>query len=142
MKLRSLARYASALLAVALLPACGGGGAGGTAAEGGVVLDGNPTTGGGSGETPTTPPPAAVVQRVVIDPSTPQALEDLCKAKGAAILGECEGTDYCLVEVPKGTKLEDFLKDLEDEPCVEDAQPDEDVRFPEGEGTTVPAVVD
>jgi subtilisin family serine protease len=82
------------------------------------------------------------VQRVVIDPSTPQALEDLCKAKGAAILGECEGTDYCLVEVPKGTKLEDFLKDLEDEPCVEDAQPDEDVRFPEGDGTTVPAFVD
>lgn len=142
MKLRSLARYASALLAVALLPACGGGGAGATGAEGGVVLDGNPTTGGGSGETPTTPPPAAAVQRVLIDPSTPQALEDLCKAKGAAILGECEGTDYCVVEVPKGTKREDFLKDLEDEPCVEDAQPDEDVKFPEGDGTTVPAFVD
>lgn len=146
MKLRSLARFASALLAATLLPACGGGGAGGASSEGGVVLDGNPTTGGGGaaagGETPTTPPPSIVKTRVVVDPSTPQALEELCKAKDATILGECEGTDYCIVEIPKGTKIEDFLKDLEDEPCVEDAQPDEDVKFPEGDGTTLPAFVE
>lgn len=141
MKLRSLVRIASVFLASALLPACGGGGAGGGTVEGGAVLDGNPITGGDGGTT-TTPPQPVAVQRVVIDPSTPQALEELCKAKEAPILGECEGTDYCIVEVPKGTKREDFLKDLEDEPCVEDAQPDEDVRFPEGDGTTLPAFVE
>jgi thermitase len=144
-KVRSLTRVASALLAVALLPACGGGGAAGAVPEGGAVLDGNPTTGGtdgGTDGTPDAPAPSLVKTRVVVDPTTPEALEELCKAKQAQVLGECEGTDYCIVEIPKGTKIEDFVKDLEDEPCIEDVQPDHDVKFPEGDGTTVPAFVD
>ena len=135
---------AAALVAVGWLPGCGGGGAGGTVPDGGVVLDGNPVGGDAGDGTDGTPTPAPVVAktRVVVDPSTPQELEELCKAKKATVLGECEGTDYCVVEIPKGSKIEDFLKDLEDEPCVEDAQPDEDVQFPEGDGTTIPAFVD
>lgn len=130
---RPLAFLSMTLLALGL-PACGGGGAGG--AGGGAILDGSPQ----GGDTPVAP--AASPGRVVIDPISPEALAELCKAKGATIVSPCEGTDYCLVEIPKDTTVEKFLKDIEDEPTVEDAQPDENAQFPEGGGSTIPAFVD
>jgi len=117
---RTLLCVASALAAVGLLPACGGGAGGGSLASATSVAK----------------------TRVVIDPSTPGDLERLCEETNATILGAIEGTDYTLVEIPKGKKIEEFLKDLEADPRVEDAQPDDDVKFPEGDGTTIPAFVD
>lgn len=142
MKHRSHPWLLPVFLALATLPACGGGGA--SAPAGGVVLDGPPASGGAdAGTGATSPPPATTVKTVVVvDPTSPEDLDRLCDEKQATVLGEVDGTDYCRVEIPKGTKLEDFLKDLEDEPCVEDAQPDDDLQFPEGGGTTVPAFVE
>ncbi|MCC7139269.1 MAG: S8 family serine peptidase [Planctomycetes bacterium] len=122
MKPTSLARLALAASA-ALLAACGGGGGGGGGSSGG-------------GD-----PPASTTQ-ILVSAASLDDLEHLCDDKGARVIGPVEGTSYYLVEIPDGVDADDFLEDMDDELEVEDAEKDEGVGFPEGEGTTVPVFVD
>lgn len=110
-----------AALCAASSAGCGGGGGGGTS--------GGP---GGDG-----PPPASASQ-ILVEASSPGALEDLCGRKGARVVGPVEGTDYYLVEVPPGAKTDDFRHEIENEFEVVHCELDEGTGAPEGGGSTVP----
>ena len=109
----------SALLAclwLGTLAACGGGG----------------SSGGGGGGGPTAP---ASTTQVLVKPTSLLALQNVCAAKGATVIGPVEGTEYYLVEVPDGVSADDFRKDLQDELEVEDAESDSGCEVPEESGS-------
>ena len=119
------------------LPACGGGGA---SSVDDPIVPATPGSGGDGGGVAVSS--KASRTQILVDPTTVDDLLKLCEEKGSQVLGECPGTEYCIVGVPKSTTVEKFLEDVGDEPCVEDAIPDEGVEFPEGDGSTIPAFVE
>ncbi|MCC7138662.1 MAG: S8 family serine peptidase [Planctomycetes bacterium] len=118
------------------LPACGGGGAASVDAP---IVPATPGSGGDGGVVLSA---KASRTQILVDPTTSDDLRKLCEEKGSSVIGDCPGTAYCIVEVPKTTTVEKFLEDVADESCVEDAMPDEGVELPGGEGSTIPAFVE
>jgi subtilisin family serine protease len=106
-----------------------------TGGEAGGEVGGGGGAGGTEGGTGT--PPGR--EHVLVDPTTTADLRELCERYGARLLTELEGTAYCVVEIPEGYTVEEFLEAIAHEPAVELAGPDEGVQFPEGGGSTIPA---
>ena len=79
---------------------------------------------------------------MLVHPASEAALTTLCVDTGAKVLAACTGTDYSLVGVPAGSDVPAFLKDLESDASVVDAEPDAGVEGPEGGGSTIPAFGD
>lgn len=116
---------ALATAAALLLTACGGGGG-----AGGGSTDGGDGGGGGAG--------SIARPRLVVKATSDDELVDVCDEKGAEVLGRVEGTDYSCVECPEGVEAQVFLEEIRAEACVEDADEDLDIGFPEGGGGTIP----
>jgi subtilisin family serine protease len=128
------ARLAARLVLVAAplitLSACGGGG-------GGASSVGTQTT-----SIPEIPDTSASESQVLIEPSSPVELEQLCDRFGAEVVSKCDGTDYEVVRIPNGSSVEKFLSDIEHERSVRDAIPNSHIHLPEGTGSTIPAFVE
>lgn len=86
--------------------------------------------------------PAARPGRVLVEATSVEELTVVCERKQAPMLGPVPGTDFHLVRCPPGRGVPAFVEELLLETCVLDAQPDDDLRFPEGDGTTIPAFAD
>jgi subtilisin family serine protease len=115
----TLARRVLAPCVLAALAACGGGGGSGGGLEPLATTTGTP-------------------KQVVVQVHEREELDEICRETGATVLGEVAGTDYYTVELPPGTSMAEFLRELDEDTRVVDADEDVPVSLPEGGGSTIP----
>jgi hypothetical protein len=123
---RPLPLLSFVFLVLLVLAACGGGGSG-------PAQVGGPPTDTGSGN-----PPAAQGY-ILVEVFEEDEVGEIADETGATVLGQVPGTGYWRVQLPPGMTVQEFIRELEDDARVVNADPDVALSSPEGDKSTLPA---